>query len=180
MTTGRALLDMARGMAPQSFARTFGYDPADDIHNVTDRPALIATLMTQLRPSDLQLVRRLTRYEMDRVRVEGHETPQTLLACCWLLFRGGDVTDALQVWAAKGLRFETSCMIDSALLAPRGANATLALADSLGFVDLASHVRVQAGPEFDDDIAHWRRGTYCGRIPDASAPREDLADWIAH
>ncbi|GAA1391337.1 hypothetical protein [Luteococcus peritonei] len=178
MTTGRALLDMARGMAPEPFERVFGYGILDDIHNITDRPALIVALMTQLRPDDLQLVRRLTLFELDHVRQQADYCDQSLLACCWLLFRGGMVSDALLVWRAKKLGFLPGAMIDSALLAPAGPRATLAMAETLGFKELAHHMRIQAGPELEDDISYWQHGTYWGQIPSADHAREDLARWI--
>lgn len=164
-------------MGPEALERAFGHVDRD-IHNTIDRPALVVALMTELQPGDLNLVRRLILFEMDRIRDEGSGTSEVLIACCWLLFRGGDPSDASLVWQAKTLNFDTSCMIDSALLAPAGTEATLALALSLGFTALADHMESQAGAELDQDITHWRKGTYWGDIPAADAPREELAGWI--
>lgn len=142
------------------------------------RSGLVATLLSEVVPADAPLVRALTREEIAAVREAGDGCGDTLLACCWLLFMLGDVEDALLIWKAKNLNFDTHCYIDSVLLISQGPDATAAFAQAQGLDDLASWVRDGWIEDPSEAAESWRSRSFFEEAPPASESLETLAAWL--
>ncbi|MGC3954792.1 MAG: hypothetical protein QM804_11220 [Propionicimonas sp.] len=174
MTTGTELLAAARVAEPIELAARFGRGTDGS----AARAALVAALLSQHTDSDRTLIRHLTQLEIDHVQALGDGCGDVLLACCWLLFRLGEVGDSALVWRAKQLNFDTHCYIDSEFLAPRGGAATVEFARAHGLPELADWVGADPLLDDADHVDQCRESSFFGQVPPADAPAEELASWI--
>lgn len=177
VTTGADLLRELRavpeGALPQTLRNGSSVSPPE-----VGRAALVACLLTSSSPADAPLVRELTRQEIAWVEAGDSGCGDVLLACCWLLFMGGDLDDAALVWAAKNVNFDAYCYIDSSLLVPQGPAATALRARSRGLSDLADHVDGLAVSELQQMADAWRSGDYFSGAPSTTAAVDELAAWV--
>lgn len=169
MTTGSELLAFAR-------SRPAGASLFQDTDDRTHRSALIAALVSSYTPADRDLIRLLTEGEMAH-RTESDGSGNELLACCWMLFRIGDVADSALVWKAKNLDFDTYCSIDSVFLVPHGVEVTVRFARENDLPTMAEWVS-ELSPHTAEAVARWRSEPYFLDVPAASESVEVLADWI--
>ena len=65
MTTGIELLAVARGMGESELASVFGGGVSSS-SDVLDRPALVVALLSEYRASDIEVIRAITRYEIEQ------------------------------------------------------------------------------------------------------------------
>ena len=143
-----------------------------------ERAALVAALLSVSTPSDAPLLRELTSQEIAFVERADTGCGDVLLACCWLLFVNGQVEDSALVWRAKNVNFDAHCYVDSVFLVAHGVRATAEFARSAGLVDLAEWVEDDSSDDVDADARELRDGAFFEDVPAASAPVEELAQWI--
>lgn|GEM_PF-3571657 len=177
MTTGADLLRELRAVPVTDLAETLRRG-LSDLPGEVERAALVASLLTTASPSDAPLIRELTRQETAWVEAEDSGCDDVLLACCWMLFMGGDVADAPLVWRAKTVNFDTHCSIDSVFLVPQGVAATAASARSRGLAELAEWVDRLSVDEVRSTAEAWRSGGSFDGAPPATASAEELAAWM--
>lgn len=174
MMTGSDLLEKARAASPDELHQMFGPDSGES--GDAARAAAVATLLTSRSPSDVPLIRELTRFEMER-RAAGAGFDDGLLACCYLLFMTGKAPEGALVWEAKELDFDSHCYIDSGFLIPEGIDATIRFATENGIDDLLAWVRAYSPEGLNDQAESWRTFDYFGRVPPPSSPVEMLTKW---
>ena len=177
MTTGGDLLREVRAAPDADLAGTLR-PGLSGLPAEVERAALVAALLTSSSPTDVPLIRELTRQEIAWVEANDAGCGDVLLACCWMLFMGGDVDDAALVWRAKNVNFDAHCYIDSALLVPHGVAATAEFARSRGLTDLAEWVDGMLASELQSTAEAWRSGEFFRGAPSATASLEELAAWM--
>lgn len=177
MRTGADLLRAVRAVPEADLAETLRCG-LSDLPNEVERAALVAALLTSSSSADTPLVRELTRQEIVWVETNDSGCGDVLLACCWLLFMGGDVADVPLVWRAKNVNFDAHCYIDSVFLVPEGVASTAQFARSRGMTDLADWVDGMSVDELQGTVDAWRSGEFFDGAPLAAASAEELAAWM--
>lgn len=174
MTTGADLLREVRAAPEADLAETLR-GGLSDLPNEVERAALVASLLTSPSSADAPLIRELTRQEIAWVEAEDSGCGDVLLACCWMLFMGGDVDDSALVWRAKNVNFDTHCYIDSTFLVPQGVAATAEFSRSRGLTDLAEWADGMSVSELQPTAEAWRSGEFFRGAPRVPAALEELA-----
>lgn len=135
---GSELLAEARGMSRGDVAARFGVGApnADDLL----RPALVRALVLDPREADVELVREVTEQEAAYTHALGGGCGDVQYACCWLLYRIGEMEDVATIWRLKQHDMDTVSTIDGSFLVPRGAQATIDWARRTGHDAIADYV----------------------------------------
>ncbi len=142
------------------------------------RAALIAALLSDFQESDADLIVELTRAEALMLSLDHISVDQDgLLACCWMLFMIGRLSDAQVIFGAKMTDYDTYCGIDSIFLLPHGLTATREYATAHGMDDLASFIADLHG-DLDAHAQQWKHGTYFDDRPGADSLVGELTAWI--
>lgn len=170
MPTGALLLAAARAASSDELRTMAG---ADDV-----RAALVATLLSSRRPDDTPVLRELTRLEIESVDAAGDGCGDVLLACCWMLFLHGDISDSDLIRQAKDLNFDTYCYIDTVFLIPSGIQATAEFAHAHGLSHLAAYVKQDWLSDPDDLAEEWRNSSFFARVPAPTASVAELAGFL--
>ena len=177
MGTGIDLLLHARSGGADSWPPMFGPEAPGPVDSV-DRPAIVATLLTERKAADLDLLRAVTTYEIAVRKTSGDGCGDVLLACCWMLFCDGHVEDVPLIWRAKNVNFDAYCYIDAALLLPQGLDPSIALAAQAGADDLLAYLQRLRPGDVADAITEWRTSSFFAACPAPTSATVDLAAWL--
>ena len=173
MTSGADLLALARSRPSDA-----GTPSLADLDPGMVRAALVGALLPGATAADVPLIRRLTEEEIAAVAAADAGCGDVLLACCWLLFRLGQVEDSALVWRAKNLNFDAHCLIDSVFLLPQGVAATVEFARAAGLEDLLEWVAGDWRCDPDEEAQRWRTSSFFDEVPPAHTPVAELAAWF--
>jgi len=165
-------------MSAAEAERAFRFVDIDSPSDRLSRPALVACLTSEATKDDLPLLRIATRSETEWVQHKNDGCGDTLLACCWLLFKFGDVEDSVAIYEAKMCNFDAGCYIDSVFLVGAGLPETTAFAKAAGLTKLAEWIAPMNPDDVEYDAANWRDSTFFARRPPLNSSVEDLAAWI--
>lgn len=177
MGTGIDLLLRARSAGADSWPSMFGPEASGPVDAV-DRPAIVATLLTERRAGDLDLLRAVTAYEIASRKEAGDGCGDVLLACCWMLFCDGRLEDVPLIWRAKNINFDAYCYIDAALLLPQGLDASIALAARAGVDDLLAYLQRLLPGDMVEETTSWRTSSFFAACPAPTSASVDLAAWL--
>ena len=177
MGTGIDLLLQARSAGAASWPSMFGPGRPGSVDSV-DRPAMVATLLTERNAGDLDLLRAVTAYEIAARKTSDDGCGDVLLACCWMLFCDGRLEDVPLTWRAKNINFDAYCYIDAALLLPQGLDASIALAEQAGADDLLAYLQKLMRGDMAEEITSWRTSSFFAGCPAPTSATVDLAAWL--
>ncbi|MER7555656.1 hypothetical protein ABTZ46_01865 [Nocardioides sp. NPDC126508] len=177
MGTGVDLLLQARSGGAGSWPSMFGPEAAGSVDSV-DRPAIVATLLTERNVGDLDLLRVVTTYEIAARKMSDDGCGDVLLACCWMLFCDGRLEDVPLIWRAKNINFDAYCYIDAAVLLPQGLDASMAVAAQAGADDLLVYLRKLLPGDMAEEITGWRTSPFFAACPAPTSGIVDLAGWL--
>ncbi|MGH8876571.1 MAG: hypothetical protein ACRD0P_04385 [Stackebrandtia sp.] len=178
VTSGLELLATARSADPDELRELVG-QKATTVADYETRAGLVATLLSAHTVDDVELIRRLTRFEMALVRDDDDiGCGDVLLACCWLLFRIGHIEDSALIWEAKQINFDTASHIEAVFLIPAGIDATEVFALRNALDDLAEYVTTDWLRDEVDTVEGWREGRYFASRPAPDRPVPELAAWM--